>query len=70
VTDDRRRAEPVHVLIGGRWLTARAHASRQSHRGTQILIDCYGRLVWVNAARVRRLDAADEPADRADPTPA
>jgi hypothetical protein len=54
VANDRRRPAPVQVLVGGRWLTARAHAIRESRRGSQVLIDCHGRLVWVNADRVRR----------------
>jgi len=46
---------PVQVLIGGRWLTAKAHAVRGGgRRGAQVLIACYGRLVWIPAARVRR----------------
>lgn len=65
VAGDRRRPEPVQVLIGGRWLTARAHSVRESRRGRQVLIDCYGRLVWVNAARIRR--PADPRPDPAQP---
>ncbi|WP_133801193.1 hypothetical protein [Kribbella caucasensis] len=45
---------PVQVLIGGRWLTAKAHAVRGGRRGAQVLITCYGRLVWITATRVRR----------------
>ncbi|MFC5264628.1 hypothetical protein ACFPJ1_21160 [Kribbella qitaiheensis] len=45
---------PVQVLIGGRWLTAKAHAVRGGRRGAQVLIACYGRLVWITAGRVRR----------------
>jgi hypothetical protein len=45
---------PVQVLIGRRWLTAKAHASRDGRLGSQVLIDCRGYLVWVTAARVRQ----------------
>ena len=45
---------PVQVLIGGRWLTAKAHAIRDGRLGAQVLIDCHGYLVWVTAARIRR----------------
>ncbi|MFG1819635.1 hypothetical protein ACGFIF_38145 [Kribbella sp. NPDC049174] len=45
---------PVQVLLGGRWLTAKAHAIRAGRLGSQVLIDCHGYLVWINAARVRR----------------
>lgn len=45
---------PVQVLIGGRWLTAKAHAIRDGRLGSQVLIDCHGYLVWVTAALVRR----------------
>jgi hypothetical protein len=44
----------VQVLIGDRWLTAKAHASRDGRLGSQVLIDCHGYLVWVTAARVRQ----------------
>lgn len=44
----------AEVLIGGRRLTARAHAIREGRRGPQVLIDCHGRLVWVTATRVRK----------------
>ena len=63
---------PVQVLIAGRWLTAKAHASRDGRLGSQVLIDCHGYLVWVIAARVRQLgtpvrqpdDLPDRPASQ------
>ncbi|NIK59289.1 hypothetical protein [Kribbella shirazensis] len=43
----------VQVFIGGHWLSATAHATRYGRRGQQVLIDHYGRLVWVSASRLR-----------------
>jgi len=45
----------VQVFIGGHWLNATAHATRYGRRGHQVLIDHYGRLVWVSASRLRPL---------------
>lgn len=45
---------PVQVLVGGRWLTAKAHAIRDGRRGPQVLITYCGRMVWIPAVRVRR----------------
>jgi len=43
----------VQVSIGGHWLRVTAHATRYGRRGYQVLIDHYGRLVWVSASRLR-----------------
>jgi hypothetical protein len=55
-----RVPEQVQVLIGGRWLPARAHSARFTRRGPQTLIDCNGRLFWVNSARVRHPQSSVE----------
>jgi hypothetical protein len=56
----------VQVLIGGRWLSAKAHAIRDGRLGSQVLIDCHGYLVWVTATRVRRTPAR-QPHDLPEP---
>lgn len=49
-----RRAVPVDVQVGGRWLLATAHAARTDRRGTQILVCCHGRMIWIPDTRVRK----------------
>ncbi|TCO51354.1 hypothetical protein EV646_101337 [Kribbella antiqua] len=53
----RALPKEVQVFIGGHWLSATAHATRYGRRGHQVLIDHYGRLVWVSASRLRPLSA-------------
>jgi len=67
----RALPKEVEVSIGGHWLSVTAHATRYGRRGHQVLIDHYGRLVWVSASRLRParpLDSVEKVEDTAEPT--
>jgi hypothetical protein len=49
-----RKMVPVDVQVGGNWLHAKALAARVDRRGSQVLVSCHGRLIWVPAHRVRK----------------
>lgn len=53
-TEPDRQMVPVDVQVGGSWLHATAMARRVDRRGSQVLVSCHGRLLWVPAGRVRK----------------
>jgi hypothetical protein len=60
----------VEVQIGGHWLSVTAHATRCGRRGRQVLIDHYGKLLWVSASRLRPVTPqVPNPGDRSDVAP-
>ncbi len=60
----------VEVLIGGHWLSVTAHATRCGRRGRQVLIDHYGKLLWVSASRLRPITSqVPDPSGRSDVAP-
>jgi hypothetical protein len=53
-TESDRKMVPVDVQVGGSWLHATALATRIDRRGSQVLVSCHGRLIWVPTGRVRK----------------
>lgn len=53
-TKPGRQMVPVDVQVGGSWLLAKALATRVDRRGSQVLVSCHGRLIWVPTHRVRK----------------